>query len=113
MSFEELMVEHIKALRENTKAIREYTKAVAAETNPEINVEHTANSACSFCGIGFKTLKSHVANGLITPVRKKDGTREYFKEKDLVALCETKNLYSGEYGSMKKNPQSQYYEEWV
>jgi hypothetical protein len=46
---------------------------------------------------------------MITPCRKKTGTREYFKEVDLVALCESKKLYSGTYGELKSNPSSLYY----
>lgn len=108
MSFEELLQEHTKALRENTKALIEYTKALNAEQK-EIDVEHTKDSACKFCGITYKTMQGYLENGMITPVRRKHGKREYFKEKDLVALCEMKKLYSGDYGGLKDNPRSLYY----
>lgn len=108
MSLEELMVEHIKALNENTKAIRDYTKALTIEQKTT-DVEHTKNSACGFCGITYKTLETYMSNGMITPCRKKNGRREYFREVDLVALCESKKLYSGTYGELKGNPSSLYY----
>ena len=108
MSLEELLQEHIKALNENTRAIVAYTKALNAE-NKTIDVEHTKDSACKFCGVTYKTLTTHVENGLLVASRKQKGRREYFKEKDLVALCEAKKLYSGDYGEMKQNPRSLYY----
>lgn len=109
MSFEELMQEHIKALRENTNAIIAYTKAVNTEANNGIEVEHTKDSACRFCGVTYKTLQFFIESGLIIPCRRKNRTREYFKEKDLVNLCETKQLYSGDYGKFKEDPTSRYY----
>ena len=110
MSFEELLQEHIKALNENTKALRAYTNALNIESKT-IEVEHTKISACDFCGITYKTIDTYVASGLIKPSRKPNGKREYFKEKDLVALCETKKLYTGDYGAMRQNPKSLYYSE--
>lgn len=109
MSLEELMVEHIKALNENTRAIVAYTKALTIEQKTT-DVEHTKDSACRFCGITYKTLTTYMDNGMITPCRKKTGRREYFKEVDLVALCESKKLFSGTYGELKNNPRSLYYE---
>jgi hypothetical protein len=108
MSFEELLQEHTKALRENTKALIEYTKALKSEQTT-IDVEHSAASACRFCGLTFKTLKSYVANGMVTPIIRKGGKREWFKESSLVELCESMDLYSGDYGMMKENPRSRYY----
>ena len=109
MSFEELLQEHIKALNENTKALQAFTNAQKIESKT-IEVEHTKHSACRFCGVTYKTLNNHIDAGLLNPLRKPNGTREYFKEKDLVTLCETKHLYTGDYGAMKKNPRSLYYE---
>lgn len=109
MSLEELMQEHIKALNENTRAIIAYTKALNVEQKT-IEVEHTKDSACRFCGITYKTMQGYLANGMITSVRRKNGRREYFKERDLVALCEAQKLFDGSYGSMKSNPRSTYYE---
>lgn len=100
MSFEELLHEHIKALRENTKAIVAYTKALHEDAN-NVDVEHTKESACRFCGVSYKTLQTYIENGMITPSRRKTGKREYFKEKDLISLCESKKLYTGEYGAIK------------
>ena len=97
MSFEELLQEHIKALNENTKALRAYTNAVYADAR-KVEIEHTKNSACDFCGITYKTMQTYIENGLIEPCRRKKGKREYFLEKDLIALCETKGLYDGNYG---------------
>ena len=108
MSFEELLQEHIKALNENTKALVAYTNALNVE-NKTIEVEHTKDSACRFCGITYKTMQNHIERGDINPCRRKGGKREYFKEKDLVNLCETKQLYSGDYGGLRKNPRSMYY----
>lgn len=108
MSLEELMLEHIKALNENTRAIVAYTKALTTEQKM-VAVEHTARSACQFCGITFKTFKLYMDEGSIIPARRKNGKREYFKENDLVVLCESKKLYAGEYGLMKANPRSLYY----
>lgn len=108
MSFEELLQEHIKALRENTKALNAYAEAVGGAHRP-IDVEHTKESACRFCGVTHKTIQSYIAEGLLIPCRRKKGKREYFKEQELVNLCETRMLYSGDYGAMRKNPQSQYY----
>lgn len=108
MSFEELLQEHIKALNENTKALREYSKALHSEPAYD-EVEHTQTSACKFCGITYKTLHRYIENGLLIPSRRKTGKREYFKEKDLVALCTTKKLFSGDYGAMLSNPRSMYY----
>ena len=102
------MQEHIKALNENTKALREYTNALNVE-NKVIDVEHTKDSACKFCGITYKTLLTHIESGLLIPSRKRDKKREYFKERDLVVLCETKKLYTGDYGQMRSNPRSPYY----
>ena len=109
MSFEELLQEHIKALNENTKALQAYTNALNIESKT-IEVEHTKHSACRFCGVTYKTLNNHIDAGLLNPLRKPNGTREYFKEKDLVTLCETKHLFTGDYGALKKNPRSLYYE---
>lgn len=100
MSFEELLQEHINALRENTKALVAYTKAMRDEPS-EVEVEHTKDSACKFCGVSYKTLQTYIENGLITPCRRKKGIREYFREKDLISLCESKKLYTGEYGAIK------------
>ena len=97
MSFEELLQEHIKALNENTKALKAYTNAVNADAR-KVEIEHTKNSACKFCGITYKTMQTYIENGLIVPARRKKGKREYFMEKDLIALCEAKKLYAGEYG---------------
>lgn len=99
------MQEHIKALNENTKAIIAYTKALHEEHNT-VEVEHTKESACKFCGITYKTMQNYLEDGYITPCRRRNGKREYFKEKDLVALCESKKLYSGDYGGLKNNPRS-------
>lgn len=109
MSLEELMLEHIKALNENTRALVEHTKALNFEAKI-VNVEHTKNSACKFCGITYKTLQNYLANADVTPCRRQDGKREFFMESDLVQLCEEKKLYSGEYGLLKTNPTSEYYE---
>lgn len=108
MSLEELLQEHIKALNENTKALKAYAKAIGREQKT-VEVEHTKDSACRFCGITYKTIQNYIANGLLVPCRRKTGGREYFKESDLVALCETRELYSGDYGSQKQNPKSAYY----
>lgn len=108
MSLEELIQEHIKALNENTRAIIDYTKALNTERKTT-DVEHTKNSACRFCGITYKTMQKYMANGLVTPVRRRNGGREYFKETDLVTLCESKKLFAGEYGEQKTNPRSLYY----
>ena len=97
MSFEELLQEHIKALNENTKALNAYTKALGG-VPASIDIEHTKNSACSFCGITYKTLQTYVAEGLVTPSRRRQGKREFFKESDLIMLCESKKLYTGDYG---------------
>ena len=102
MSLEDLLQEHIKALHENTQAIKAYTKALQDE-GKTIEVEHTKDSACRFCGITYKTLQSYLENGMITPSRRKDGRREYFKQKDLIALCESQSLFSGEYGKSKQS----------
>lgn len=109
MSFEEVMVEHIKALKENTKALIAYTNAVKSDTRTA-EVEHTKSSACTFCGITYKTFDRYVTSGLVTPRRRKKGKREYFMEKDLVLLCEAKKLFNGDYGNLKSNPTSLYYE---
>ena len=100
MSFEELIQEHTKALNENTKALVAYTKALS-QGHKTIEVEHTMDSACRFCGITYKSLKNHVESGLLIPLRKPKGKREYFKESDLIALCETKRLFDGEYGKAR------------
>ena len=97
MSFEELLQEHIKALNENTKALNAYTKALGG-VPISIDIEYTKNSACSFCGITYKTMQRYIAEGLVTPSRRKTGKREFFKESDLIALCESKKLYTGDYG---------------
>ena len=109
MSFEELIQEHIKALNENTKAIHAYTKAIGFE-NRAADISHTKRSACRFCGITFKTMQRYIDNGFININRKNVGTREFLKESDLVTLCESQQLFDGEYGLMKKNPKSMYYE---
>lgn len=108
MSLEELLQEHIKALNENTKALVAYTNALNAESK-SISVEHTKDSACKFCGVAYKTIQSFVESGILTPSRRPKGKREYFKESDLVALCETKKLYAGDYGALRNNPRSLYY----
>lgn len=108
MSFEEVMQEHIKALKENTKALRDYTQLMQGDTR-RVEVEHTKQSACKFCGITNKTFDRYVAGGIVTACRRKGGRREYYMEKDLVLLCEAKKLYNGEYGILKDNPNSQYY----
>lgn len=102
MSFEELLQEHIRALDENTKAIRAYTNAVTLDAKT-IDTEHTKDSACKFCGITYKTMQSYLENGTIKPCRRKGGKREYFMERDLVLLCESKKLFSGEYGRVRVN----------
>ena len=108
MSFEELIQEHIKALNENTQAIRAYTRALNSD-NVSIEVEHTKDSACRFCGITYKTLQTYQESGLLSSTRRKAGKREYYKEKDLVALCESKKLDAGDYGHLKNTPKSPYY----
>lgn len=108
MSFEELMQEHIKALNENTKALKEWAKAMGMEQK-SIDTEHSNASACRFCGLTFRTLKSYAANGMITPIIRKGGRREWYKESDLVMLCEAMKLYDGEYGAMKQEPGSPYF----
>lgn len=108
MSFEELLQEHIKALQENTKALNAYTRALNID-NKVIDVEHTKDSACKFCGITYKTMCSYIAEGLVIPIRRKTGKREFFKETDLVALCNTKRLYDGEYGALRNDPKSLYF----
>lgn len=108
MSFEELLQEHIKALNENTKALHAHTKALNNE-GKTIEVEHTKDSACKFCGITYKTLQTYIAEGLIIPSRRKNGRREYFKEKELVAICNAKKLYNGDYGALRNDPKSAYF----
>ena len=108
MSFEEVMQEHIKALQENTKALINYTKAMQGDTR-RVEIEHTKFSACKFCGISYKTMQIYLENGFITAYRKRKGTREYFMEKDLVNLCESKKLFTGNYGSLRNNPRSMYF----
>ena len=102
------MLEHIKALNENTRALVEHTKALNIEQK-NVETEHTKVSACSFCGITYKTMQMYIENGMISPVIRKDGKREYFKENDLVALCNAQKLYSGDYGQMRENPRSMYF----
>lgn len=97
MSFEDLLQEHIKALNENTKALQAYTKSLSSDSLQD-EIEHTKYSACKFCGITYKTLQNCIDEGTLIPSRRKTGKREYFKERDLVALCERKKLYSGDYG---------------
>lgn len=109
MSFEELLQEHIKALNENTKAIIAYTNALNAEQGSALEVEHTKFSACKFCGISYKTMQGFLESGVVASCRKSKGRREYFKESALVALCESKRLFSGDYGELKQNPRSMYY----
>lgn len=92
MSFEELLQEHIKALHENTKALNAYTKALQGKGQMPEDIEHTKDSACKFCGVSYKTFQTFIANGEITPCRRNKGTREYFKESDLNALCIAKQL---------------------
>ena len=108
MSLEELMQEHIRALNENTRAIIAYTRALNCE-HKSVEIEHTKESACKFCGITYKAFQTYIESGLIDPIRRRNGKREYFKENGLVALCESKKLYSGDYGEMKKSPSSMYY----
>jgi hypothetical protein len=108
MSFEELLQEHIKALNENTKALVAHTNALNVE-NKSIAVEHTKDSACKFCGVTYKTMQHYIECGNIVPSRKPKGKREYFKESDLVALCDAKKLYAGDYGQLRSNPRSLYY----
>ena len=100
MSFEELLQEHIKALRENTEALNIYTRTIRVDKRT-IDVEYTKKLACSFCGITYKTMQSLIANGDITPRMRKGGKREFFKESDLIALCEAKQFYTGEYGERR------------
>lgn len=109
MSFEELLQEHIKALNENTKALVALANTKGSEAAGHVAVEHTKYSACQFCGISYKTMQNYIDEGSLIPCRRKSGKREYFMEKDLVTLCETKKLFGGEYGLMKNNPRSQYY----
>lgn len=109
MSFEELIQEHTRALNENTKALQAHTRALNMGSKT-VEVEHTMDSACKFCGITYKTLKNNIESGLLVPLRKPKGKREYFKETDLVALCESQHLFDGEYGKMRGNPRSQYYQ---
>lgn len=108
MALEELLQEHIKALNENTKALMAYTKAMRKEEKT-VEVEHTKDSACRFCGITYKTMQGYIENGCITPCRRKKGKREYFMEKDLVNLCESRKLYAGDYGALRENPGSMYF----
>lgn len=108
MSFEEIMQEHIKALNENTKAIQAYTQALNA-SEKVADVEHTKESAYRFCGVSYKTFNRYVIDGSIIPCRRTSGSREFFRERDLVALCESKQLYGGQYGNMKSDPRSRYY----
>lgn len=108
MSLEELLQEHIKALNENTRAIVAYTKALNVKERT-IDIEHTKDSACRFCGITYKTMQNYIESGVITPIRRKNGKREYFKESDLVSLCNAQKLFAGEYGTMRDNPTSLYY----
>lgn len=108
MSHEDLLQECIKALNENTKALIAYTKALRKEEK-NAEVEHTKKSACKFCGITYKTMQTFLENGFITACRKRKGTREYFMEKDLVNLCESKKLFDGDYGNLRNNPRSMYF----
>lgn len=102
MSFEELLHEHIKALNENTKALNAYANALQGKQT-DIDVEHTKYSACRFCGITYKTFQNCIDNALIAPHRMRNGRREYFKESDLIALCERKKFYSGDYGERRNS----------
>lgn len=108
MSLEQLLQEHIKALNENTKALVAHTKALNGDAQA-IDVEHTKDSACKFCGITYKTLQTYIAEGLIVPRKRRTGNREYFKERELVALCNAKRLYDGDYGELRSNPKSTYF----
>lgn len=108
MALEEILIEHIKALNENTKALMAYVNA-SGNGIQTVDVEHTKDSACRFCGVTYKTMQNYLENGIVIPCRRKNGKREYFREADLVALCESKGLYDGEYGAMKNNPRSHYY----
>lgn len=108
MSFEELLQEHIKALNENTRAIKAYTKALSIEQKV-VDIEHTKDSACKFCGITYKTIQSYIENGMIAPIIRKGGKKGWFKERDLVALCEAQKLFSGDYGRLREDPSSLYY----
>ena len=108
MSFEEIMIEHTKALRENTKALKDYVKALGLERKI-VDTEYSNTSACQFCGITYKTLKSYIANGMIKPIIRKGGKREWFKESDLVALCDAQKLYLGDYGRLREDPNSPYF----
>ena len=108
MALEEILQEHIKALNENTRAIVAYTNALSKEhKSPE--VEHTKDSACKFCGVTYKTFQNFIEDGAISPSRRKHGKREFFRENELVILCESKNLLGGIYGDLKSNPRSPYY----
>ena len=108
MALEEILQEHIKALNENTRAIVAYTNALRKEHNsPEI--EHTKKSACAFCGVSYKTFQNFIEDGAIIPSRRKCGKKEYFRENELVILCEQKGLFSGTYGDLKVSPRSSYY----
>ena len=102
------MQEHIKALNENTKALVAYTKAINSDAKT-IEVEYTKDSACRFCGITYKTLQGYVAEGWLTPSRRRNGKREYFKEKDLVALCNAEKLYDGDYGALRTDSKSSHF----
>ena len=108
MALEELLQEHIKALNANTQALVAYTNAMQIDKK-QIEVEHTKDSACKFCGITYKTMQRYLESGMIVPTRRANSRREYFKESDLVVLCDSLKLYSGDYGAMVKNPRSMYY----
>ena len=101
MSFEELLQEHIKALHENTKALNAHTNALQGNGHQATDIEYTKRSACGFCGITYKTFQNCIANGDIVPRMRKSGKREFFKESDLIVLCESKRFYSGEYGERR------------
>ena len=108
MALEEILQEHIKALNENTRAIIAYTNALSKE-NKSPEVEHTKESACKFCGVTYKTFQNFIEDGSVIPSRRKHGKREFFRENELVILCESKGLFSGVYGELKTSPRSAYY----
>ena len=73
------------------------------------------NEDITIFGDGSQTRSFQYCDDLIEAFRRYmelpvERIREFFKEKDLVNLCETKKLYSGDYGEMKGNPRSLYYQ---
>lgn len=109
MALEEILQEHIKALNENTRAIVAYTNALLGKEDKSPKVEHTKNSACRFCGVTYKTFQNFIEDGSVIPSRREHGKREFFRENELVILCESKGLFGGVYGELKTSPRSAYY----